>query len=115
MLMRGISKITITLEKFMVCGFKVLWTDYALSELSETVKYLEENWTEKELIQFANAVDHVIEIISRHPEIYPVSNRKKKARKAVVDKNNTIYYRIIKDSVEILSVFGSKQDPLQGI
>ena len=95
----------------MVSGFKIQWTDHALSELSDTVKYLEENWTEKELIQFANAVDHTVEIISRHPEIYPVSNKKKKTRKAVVDKNNTIYYRIVKDSVQILSVFGTKQDP----
>lgn len=95
----------------MVSGFKILWTDHALSELSDTVKYLEENWTAKELIQFANAVDHTVEIISRHPEIYPVSNKNKKTRKAVVDKNNTIYYRIVKDSVQILSVFGMKQDP----
>lgn len=97
----------------MVSGFKIRWTDHALSELSDTVKYLEENWTERELIQFANAVDHTIEIISRHPEIYPISNKKKRTRKAVVDKNNTIYYRIIKDSIQILSVFGTKQDPVK--
>jgi len=95
----------------MASGFKIRWTDHALSELSDTVKYLEENWTERELIQFANAVDHTIEIISRHPEIYPVANKKRKTRKAVVDKNNSIYYRIVQDSVQILSVFGTKQDP----
>lgn len=95
----------------MVSGFKIRWTDHALFELSETVKYLEENWTEKELIQFANAVDNTVEIISRHPEIYPVSNKKRKIRKAVVDKNNIIYYRVVKDSIQILSVFGTKQDP----
>jgi len=65
----------------MVSGFKVRWTDHALSELSNTVNYLEENWTEKELIQFANAVDHTDEIISRHPEIYPISNKEKKPGK----------------------------------
>lgn len=95
----------------MISGFKIQWTDHALSELSVTVKYLEKNWSERELIQFSNVVDNTIEIISRHPEIYPVSNKKKKIRKAVVDKNNTIYYRIINDSIQILSVFGTKQDP----
>lgn len=95
----------------MVSGFKIRQIDHALFELSETVKYLEENWTEKELIQFANAVDNTVEIISRHPEIYPVSNKKRKIRKAVVDKNNIIYYRVVKDSIQILSVFGTKQDP----
>ena len=95
----------------MASGFKIRWTAHALSELSDTIKYLEKNWTEKELIQFANAVDNTVEIISRHPEIYPVSNKKKMTRKAVVDKNNIIYYRVVKDSVQILSVFGTKKDP----
>lgn len=50
-------------ERYMANGFRIHWSYHALSELSDTVKYLEENWTEKELIQFANAVDHTIEII----------------------------------------------------
>ena len=95
----------------MASGFKIRWTDHALSELSNTVKHLEENWTENELTQFANAVDHTVEIISRHPEIFPVSDKTKEIRKANVDKNNTLYYRIVKDSVQILSVFGTKQNP----
>jgi plasmid stabilization system protein ParE len=45
------------------------------------------------------------------PEIYPVSNKRKKIRKAVVDKNNTIYYRVVSDKIQILSIFGTKQDP----
>lgn len=84
-----------------------------MSELSNTVKHLEENWTEKELIQFANALDNTVEIITRHPEIYPVSNEKKKIRKAVVDRNNAVYYRVVNRSIQILSVFGTRQDPVK--
>ena len=29
-------------------GFKILWTNNALNELEKTIKYLEENWTEKD-------------------------------------------------------------------
>jgi hypothetical protein len=29
----------------------------------------------------------------------------------MVDKNNIIFYRIVKDSIQILSVFGTRQDP----
>lgn len=95
----------------MASGYRIRWSEHALSELADTVSYLESSWTEKELIQFANAVDQTVEIISRHPEIYPTSNKRKKIRKAVVDKNNTLYYRVIKDSIQILSEFGTKQDP----
>lgn len=99
----------------MANGFKIRWTVHALSELSATIKYLEENWTEKELIQFAKAIDNTVEIISRYPHIYPVSNKKRNVRKAIVDKNNTIYYRLVHGSIEILSVFGTKQDPEKGV
>jgi len=95
----------------MPSGFKILWTDHALSELSDTIKYLEENWTVSELIQFANAVDKTLEIISRHPDIFPTFNTGRKIRKAVVDQNNTLYYRIAEDSIQILSVFGTRQNP----
>jgi len=65
----------------MANGFKIRWTDHALAELSNTVDYLEANWSENEIIQFANAVDNTVEIISRHPEIFPLSGRKKNTRK----------------------------------
>lgn len=29
-------------------GYKVLWTHHALSELKETIEYLENHWTERE-------------------------------------------------------------------
>ena len=34
-------------------GYKILWTDFALKELESTIEYLEENWTEKELMNLA--------------------------------------------------------------
>lgn len=82
----------------MANGFKIRWTDHALNDLSNTIDYLKNNWSKKEITQFANTVDHTVEIISRHPEIFPVSNKKRKTRKAVIDKNNTIYYRVQKGS-----------------
>ncbi len=92
-------------------GLKIKWTENALIELHATIGYLNENWTEKELIQFANSVDNTVEIIARYPEIYPISNKNRKIRKAVVDYHNTIYYRIEKSCVEILSLFSTKQNP----
>jgi hypothetical protein len=32
----------------MISGFKIVWTDHALSELKETIDYLKTNWTERE-------------------------------------------------------------------
>ena len=95
----------------MTSGYKILWTEHALSELEETIKYLRENWTDKELSNFSRELDHTIELISKSPELFQVSKKKKDVRRAVVAKLNNLYYRINKDSIEILSFFSNRQDP----
>lgn len=92
-------------------GYKILWTDHALWELSQTVEFLERNWTEKELKNFASKLDHILEIIYKNPEIFPSDFNEKEIRKAVVDKNNTLYYRIKENSIEVISIFSNRQDP----
>jgi plasmid stabilization system protein ParE len=95
----------------MVSGYEILWTANALAEVSATLSYLEEHWTTKELTQFAHAVDHTLELISRHPELFPESDFKTGVRRAVVDGNNTLYYQIAGTPVHVLSVFATKQQP----
>ena len=95
----------------MTSGYKILWTEHALSELEETIEYLRENWTDKELSNFSRELDHTIELISKSPELFQVSKKKKDVRRAVVANLNNLYYRINKDSIEILSFFSNRQNP----
>ena len=32
----------------MKSGYKILWTDHAISEIEQTIEYLENNWSEKD-------------------------------------------------------------------
>lgn len=95
----------------MKSGYKILWTDHAISELRETIEYLENNWSEKELRKFSAKLDHTVELISKTPEMFPDSYEKNGIKKAVVEKHNNLYYRIIGNSVEILSLFPNKKNP----
>jgi len=95
----------------MESGYRILWTDHAISELKETIEYLENNWTEKELRSFSAKLDHTIELISKTPEMFPDSFEKKGVKKAVVEKHNNLYYRINLDSIEIISLFSNQKNP----
>ena len=95
----------------MKSGYKIVWTDHALSELEQTIDYLEKNWTERELKNFAAKLDHTIELISKSPELFPASSEKFGIRKAVVEKYNSLYYRILNNSIEIISLFDNRQNP----
>lgn len=95
----------------MINGYKILWTDHAISELKETIEFLEKNWTENELRKFSSKLDHTIELISKTPEIFPDSYEKKGIQKAVVDKYNSLYYRLNKNSIELISLFSTRKNP----
>lgn len=95
----------------MGSGFKIVWTDHALSELEQTIKYLEENWTDRELRIFATKLDHIIELVSKAPELFPSSLEKSGIRKAVVEKYNSLYYRVNNENIEIISLFSNRQNP----
>lgn len=95
----------------MKSGYKILWTDHALSELKDTIEYLEENWNDRELQNFSPELDHTIELISKKPTIFQVSKMKKNVRRAVVAKFNNLYYQENNDTIEILSFFSNRQDP----
>ena len=95
----------------MTSGYKIVWTAHAISELKDTLAYLEENWTDRELTNFSRKLDHTIELISKNPHLFPVSKHKRNVRKAVVANFNTLYYWQKEDNIEILSIFSNRQNP----
>ncbi|WP_432670256.1 type II toxin-antitoxin system RelE/ParE family toxin [Flavobacterium sp. SM2513] len=99
----------------MKSGYEILWTDNALKELSKTINYLEENWTDKELQNLANQLEQTLKLISQNPYLFQVSDFKKDVRRAVVLTLNTLYYRISEDNVQILSFFSNRQNPKKRI
>ena len=54
----------------MKSGYRVFWTHHALSELEDTIVYLDKNWTDKELKNFFLEVDHTIQLISKNPFLF---------------------------------------------
>ena len=95
----------------MKSGYNVLWTDHAFIELENTTEYLENNWTKRELKNFFRELDHTIELISKNPNLFQVSKKKKNIRRAVIARYNNLYYRTEKDTVYILSLFSNRQNP----
>lgn len=86
----------------MRSGYKIVWTNKALINLDNVIQYLTDNWTEKEISKFFRKLDSRINIISQRPLLYPLTSNRKDVRRSVLTSQLTIYYRINKESVEIL-------------
>lgn len=52
-------------------GYEILWTELALEELDETVKYLEREFSQNEIDNLRNEIERIISIISHNPTIFP--------------------------------------------
>jgi plasmid stabilization system protein ParE len=80
-------------------------------ELEDTIEYLEENWTEKELQNLALNIEETLKLITQNPELFQVSEIKKNIRRAIIFSHNTMYYRVKNNQIEIISFFSNRQNP----
>ena len=90
-------------------GYKVFWTNHALAELENTIEYLENNWSEADLKNFARKLDDTIILISQSPNLFPISEIKKEIHRAIIAKHNTLYYKVVGDEIHVLSLFSHRQ------
>lgn len=93
----------------MKSGYRIFWTEHASSELDQTIQYLQTEFSAKEISKFLIKLEETLELISINPKIFPISD-KKGIRKAILLKYNSIYYREINNTVEILSFFSNRQN-----
>lgn len=94
----------------MESGYKILWTNHALTELTSTYEYLEKNFTQRELNKLSQEIERVLELISKNPNLFPLSESQG-IRKVIVKKFNTLYYRENQATIEILSFFSNRKNP----
>ena len=96
----------------MISGFKqIVWTDHAKEELDLTLKYLEDNFSEREICRLVTNIESTLSILSRNPQAFPASGQRDDVRRAIILGLNSLYYRVAKDQIEILSFFSNRQDP----
>ncbi len=92
----------------MESGYKVFWTDHALTELSNTFSYLEENFSNTEIRKLAFEIERTISLISQNPNLFPLS-KYIGLRKANILSFNSMYYKVANNEIAIISFFSNRQ------
>jgi len=90
----------------------VIWSSRAKITFFKVLDYLNENWTNKEIIQFNQRTQIVLNAIKKNPYIFPSSDKNKAIRKAIIDKNNSFFYAIdiYNQKIQLLTFFDNRQD-----
>ena len=89
----------------------VRWTNQAVSDLDEILKYLEENWSTKEVENFKSKLGQDIELLSKFPYLGSASKSKKGLRRFVLNKHVTIIYHFDNDTISLISLFQNVRQP----
>lgn len=89
----------------------VIWSPHSEIDLENTLAYLQKNWNDQVVINFLDNIENLIEQIAKNPKQFPLVNKKRKVRRCVITKHNTIFYRVHKGSVELLRIFDNRQNP----
>ncbi len=89
----------------------ITYSNQAVLRTDQIIKYLLENWSEREVKNFLTALEGFEEIVSRFPEIYPQSQVLKGFRKAVVAKQISVIYSVHKNEIKVYTLFDNRQNP----
>jgi len=89
---------------------KIIWSEEAINNLRDIIDYLENNWTEREVKKFVYKLEKLIDTIKNQPFAFPAS-KKMGIRRVVLTRQATIYYEIFNDTIKIVTIFDSRQNP----
>ncbi len=94
-------------------AYKIIWSAEADKTFEANIKYLEDNWSENEIINFVNKSFEIIDVISKTPLLFKQSKTSKRIRKALVVKQISLYYRVnnSKTTIELITFWNNYQNP----
>lgn len=88
----------------------IKWTKRSRETFDTVIKYLEENWTEREIKNFIAEANRVIGHITIMPLMFRRSE-KRGIHEAVIVPQCILIYRIKKKEIQLLAFFDTKQNP----
>ncbi len=91
--------------------YTINWSKSAENDYIKIIDYLLQNWPVLVAENFMEITENKIQQIQTFPSSFSIIYEKKKIRKCVLTKHNSLYYRVVKNKIQILRIFDVRQDP----
>ncbi|MBP6587821.1 MAG: type II toxin-antitoxin system RelE/ParE family toxin [Flavobacterium sp.] len=88
---------------------KIEWTLASKNEYWQNIEYLENHWSEKEVLNFINEIDYSLNLLAKGNVIFTKSDYPD-VYKMVIIKQITIYYSIENETIYLLRFWNNYQD-----
>ena len=90
---------------------EIILTPIAEKNYEDIIAFIIKKWGLKTTNNFILRFEKVCDLLAGNPEIYPFINKTKKIQKCVLTKHNVIYFREYEDTIKILTIFDTRQNP----
>jgi len=96
-------------------AFEIVWTKRAAKGYDRIINYLEENWTEREIVNFVINTDKFFATLAIHPEILQKTNKHKAIYRGPINKLTILTYRInaADKQIVLINIRGARQKPFK--
>jgi len=88
----------------------VKWSKEAKATYEDVLTYLKENWSDKEVIKFISKTESILLVISHQLYLFKAS-RYKNLRKAVLGKQNSLFYAVHSNKILLIAFWDNRRDP----
>ena len=88
----------------------IIWSPSSENDFENILDYLNKNWGNKVAFNFIELTENLLNQIAINPRQFPVFYKRKKVRKCVLTKHNSLFYRDGKTNIEILRIYDTRQD-----
>jgi plasmid stabilization system protein ParE len=92
-------------------ALEIVWSDEANAGLDDIIKYLEDNWTEKEINLFFLRLEECMNIIKTAPHRQKDSLRKPGTKEYQHSRQTTIFYSYDDHAIHILRLWVNVKNP----
>jgi plasmid stabilization system protein ParE len=89
---------------------KIIWSTRATTSFDKIIKYLEKEWTKKEIGKLVSNTQKVLQQIESESIKFRTSG-KKDIHEVLVTKHNLLIYRIKKNRIDLLIFYDTRQHP----
>lgn len=90
---------------------QIIWTTIAKNDYWNNIEYLESEWTLKDVYNFMDKTDDLIELVTKQNLIFKPA-KYKDVYHVPVTKQITLYYRVLEnEKIELLRFWNTYQNP----
>lgn len=90
---------------------EIIWTRLANITFKEVFENLDARWTKKEMRNFRDLTDELLEKVKNDQITHPLVNETLEIRKAIVHKNVSLFYKVETNKIYLITFFNNQMNP----